>query len=97
MERKWIYNGVEFNVGDKVRVMRQEETDAPNGMGEGVQWLNSWVGPEAGAFFSAEERGMDAYLGMEFEIEHISAEGVSFVGHCHNESYLFPLSSLDKI
>jgi hypothetical protein len=34
----------ELKIGDKVRVVRAVATDDKNGMGEGVEWQNSWVG-----------------------------------------------------
>lgn len=87
----WVYNGVEFKSGDKVKVVRFEETDAPNGMGEGKVWNNSW------------EPDMDKAISLEFEINHIDTSGAYFVvaaEYDYNFSpihYTYPLSVLEKI
>lgn len=82
-QQQWFVNGVEFNVGDKVRVMRQVESFDPNGMGDGVEWENTWVDD------------MDRFLGLEFEISDFSPEGVDLSEEtCF---YLFPLTALDKV
>jgi hypothetical protein len=92
--RKWVYNGVEFREGDIVKVVRIEEDEAPNGMGEGVAWNNAWINTRY------EDNGtidfnMDGYFGMEFTIEDISVEGVYFEND--PAGYAFPLSSLEKV
>lgn len=88
---KWSYNGTEFNVGDKVRVVRRTEDFAPNGMGEGIMWENQWI--------KADNDGpnMDRYLGLEFEIDYIVNTGVLFKDWEAWASYAFPLSSLENI
>lgn len=85
MAKQWISNGQEFKIGNIVRVMRQAETDAPDGMGEGRQWDNSY------------HEAMDAYLGLTFEIADISEQGVEFATEHDGCSFLFPLTSLDFI
>lgn len=92
MTEQWIYNGVEFRIGDRVKVVSDAASYDQNGMGPGVKWLNGWENA-----FNYEGRlhmGMDGYIGMEFEIEDISQEGVYFVGYSSENSYGFPLSSL---
>lgn len=42
-QTKWVSNGVEFQVGDKVKVVRTVRDDASNGMGDGVVWNNVWI------------------------------------------------------
>jgi len=97
MNRKWVYNGVEFKVGDTVRVMRQEEDDAPNGMGDGIPWENSWIGGTVEQSLKGEYKtDMDAFLGLEFVIEDIDFYGVTFEDSS-GYAYAFPLSSLDKV
>jgi hypothetical protein len=81
-QKQWLVNGVEFKAGDRVRVMRQIETNDENGMGDGVEWENNWVDE------------MDKYLGLEFEILDISPEGADISKTCF---YLFPLAALDKV
>lgn len=96
--RKWVCNGVEFKVGDKVRVMRRVKDNDPDGMGEGIPWQNNWIAAETGW------AGMDGFLGLTFEIEDITAEGATFVVAEkyrkfveHDAQYAFPLSCLDKV
>lgn len=88
--KAWICNGVEFKEGDRVRVMRQEEDYAENGMGNGRAWCNNWVGEN-----DEGEKGMDAYLGLEFEIAEITSCGAIFVSP--EIGYAFPLTSLERI
>jgi hypothetical protein len=88
----WVCNGVEFKVGDTVRVVREEQTGAPNGMGEGVKWENCWSG-----FDGNTELGMDKWLGRKGTIEDISVEGVTFEMPDDELSYSFPLTSLEKV
>jgi hypothetical protein len=90
MSKQWILNGVEYRVGNVVRVMRQVEDYDPNGMGDGMEWDNTWIASDG------EDLGMDEYLGLSFEIAEISEEGVFFEG-ADACSYAFPLASLDKI
>lgn len=39
---EWTFNGVEFKVGDKVKIVRKVQTKV-NGMGFGKDWRNGWV------------------------------------------------------
>jgi hypothetical protein len=83
----WVYDGVEFNSGDRVMVAGFTDSFDPNGMGEGVKWFNVW------------EDEMNDAIFHEFEINHISEEGVCFVdieGYT-SSMYMFPLSVLKKI
>jgi hypothetical protein len=84
---------VEFREGDRVKVVRFEENLAPNGMGEGIEWDNTWVNARY------EDNGtinlnMDGYFGIEFVINHIDQSGVEFE---NDLGYAFPLSSLEKV
>lgn len=90
---KWEYNGIEFSVGDRVRVVRLPD-DRVGGMGPGTVWENIWV------------KGMDAaitlgHAGVDFEIYDIRIEGVEFAPlvdcDCFLTDYLYPLSSLEKV
>lgn len=86
----WVYNGVEFNIGDRVRVVRFEQDKAPNGMGEGVAWGNTW------------QDTMDQAIGFEFEVFEIDPElGVLFcpLVDCDFPAadYGYPLSVLQKV
>lgn len=93
MSEKWIYNGVEFNVGDRVKVVDIAENFEENGMGFGVYWNNVW----AHSYMDVDQNlhmGMDGYIGMEFTIEDISEEGVFFEGYQDGVSYGFPLSCM---
>lgn len=86
-ERKWFYNGVEFEIGDRVMVDGIAETEQPDGMGDGIDWQNSWVEDMNDAIFK------------EFEIYDIDEAGVRFVeieGDWNTE-YMFPLSALRKV
>lgn len=78
---KWIFNGVEFNVGDKVKVLRKIERRDPDGMGNGKEWKNGWTG------------GMNIHIGSVQEIDGISDCGASFVG----VTYGWPLAALEKL
>lgn len=89
----WVYEGVEFNIGDSVKVMRLP-TNKEGAMGPGTVWENIWV------------EGMDGVLqlghdGVEFEIHDITIEGVEFAPivdcECEYVEYLYPLSSLEKV
>lgn len=90
-EREWIYNGVEFKVGDKVLIFSTEVADAENGMGDGEKWDNMWI------------EDMDYAVGGVHEIEAISEYGVEFVQYVDEPSlhphqgYLYPLSVLLKV
>lgn len=90
-EREWIYNGVEFKVGDKVLIFTTEVTGAENAMGEGVDWDNAWI------------EDMDYAVGGVHEIESINEYGVEFVQFVNEPSltphmgYLYPLSVLAKV
>lgn len=88
MSAKWMYDGVEFKVGDTVMVMDVEAGDAPNGMGEGRPWYNSWqADPMNDAIFN------------KYEIYQIVDEGVYFVQDVDDEAsqYMYPLSVLKKV
>jgi hypothetical protein len=83
----WNYYGTLFRPGDKVRVVRIEEDEAPNGMGEGTIWHNSWPSE------------MDRAVGLVFEIDDIDEQGVHFAEPEHSPItwYAYPLSALEKI
>jgi len=86
----WICNGVEFKEGDRVRVVSQEVDDAEDGMGTGCQWENAWIHDDLSG-----DKGMDAYLGLEFTIEEITVHGATF--ESTSISYGFPLTALEKV
>ena len=88
MTEQWIYNGVEFKVGDRVKVVSDAVTNDPNGMGAGVEWNNCWV--HATNEDGYLQMGMDGFISMEFEIHDIDEHGVYF----SEESYGFPLSCM---
>lgn len=81
----WMYNGVEFKVGDRVKVVSDAESLDPNGMGVGVKWENTWAGS------CGEYLHMDGYIGLEFEIADISELGVFF---SDDFTFGFPLSCM---
>lgn len=90
---KWVYNGVEFNIGDRVRVVRLP-ADRRDAMGPGVIWENIWVGD------------MDpiiplSHTGVDFEILDIGIDGVEFAPlvdcECDLTEFLYPLCSLEKV
>lgn len=86
--KQWVYNGVEFKVGDIVRVMGLAVTEEEDGMGLGQKWENSWVDD------------MDNALGHIFEINEIREEGAFFVefeGEINDGGYGYPLSVLQKV
>jgi hypothetical protein len=79
---KWIYNGVEFKVGDRVKVVRKVASFAHHGMGNDLEWDNSWVEPE-----------MCSELGVTGKVTPISRRGV-----CVNElGFGYPLAALEKV
>lgn len=80
-DKKWICNGVEFKVGDKVKIVRKVASHCGNGMGEGVEWENIW------------EMSMDNYIGEIATIDYIGYAGVSF----EEGGYGWPLSALEKV
>lgn len=82
----WDYNGVVFEPGDRVRVVRFAETLETGGMGNGVDWDNCWI-----------QGDMDDYIGLDFTIDNIYVEGVEFVETVGGWKYRFPLSVLVKI
>lgn len=93
---EWVYNGVEFNVGDKVKIVRIEEDDAPNGMGVGKQWVNNWA--DGVSYRGTIFQGMSSYLGYEYEINDIDETGVYFVvDESHTNEFGYPLSALEKV
>lgn len=87
----WVCNGVEFNVGDTVRVVRFEESGAEDGMGDAGKWDNTWTD------------GMDEilkYPTLTHQIHEINEMGVMFVNEpdCHDfMEYMYPLSVLEKV
>lgn len=85
---KWICDGVEFKVGDKVKVVRSSTTGAVNGMGEGILWENTW------------DSVMDDAFGMTGIISEITTLGIYFETIIE-DSYLkglgYPLTSLEKV
>lgn len=87
-ERKWIYDGVEFGIGDRVMVVGVAETHQEDGMGFGIDWMNSWVSD-----------GMNEAIFKTFEISSIAEEGVMFTDIEGDESteYMFPLSVLKLV
>lgn len=82
---EWIYNGVEFQIGDRVKVVRDAEDGDPNGMGAGRSWNNGWIHAENGYQL------MDGYIGLEFEVADIDEHGVFF---SEDHTYGFPLSCM---
>lgn len=64
---KWTFNGVEFKVGDKVKIVRKVEGKY-GGMGHGKDWHNSWVST------------MTRSIGKTDEITDITDNGVSLKG-----------------
>lgn len=92
-EQKWVYNGVEFKPGDRVKVVRFEADGAEDAMGDGIQWDNSW------------NDGMDQAIGKEFEISSIDDMGVLFTDWVEMgydavreyAIYAYPLSVLEKL
>lgn len=83
---KWICKGVEFKVGDKVKVVRSCKRHDRDGMGDGVEWLNSWVDE------------MNTIIGKEVIIKSIEREGVRFISvEGVDIECSYPLKSLDKI
>lgn len=101
--RSWEYNGVEFNPGDRVKVVRLEHDAAPNGMGSGIQWDNNWIGREKDADGNTVVDGMDGAIGHEFVINTIDERGVIFTDFVEQELdfepslYAYPLSVLEKM
>lgn len=92
LDKGWVYNGVEFNVGDRVQIFTTEVSEAEDAMGPGTgQWPNTWVDQ------------MDYAVGGIHEIEEIREEGVGFVSYVDENTlhphmgYLFPLSVLVKV
>lgn len=96
---KWIYNGVEFRVGDYVKVVRFAESGQKDGMGEGIDWDNTWVNCE---FYDG---GMDAAItrGYTFEIIEIDECGVYFADFADLDEqpmcvkFSYPLSVLQHV
>lgn len=88
MTDKWIYNGVEFKKGDYVKIARFEESFAPNGMGYGREWDNTWL-----------QGTMDLFIGRTATIEWIDDYGVIFSDYEGEENigYAWPLSVLEKV
>ena len=95
IEERWVYNGVEFKVGDKALIAfngggQGAEHFRNDGMGAGIDWQNGWV-----------ER-MEYAVGGVHEIESIDETGVEFVGYVDDLSlhphmgYRYPLSVLVK-
>ena len=85
-----VYNGVEFNVGDRVKVLRAFGVGEMNGMGSLGEWDNEWVGE------------MDHCIGNEYAI--VAAYDVVGVEldtsgdeHLVGTGYGFPLSVLQKV
>jgi len=99
MARKWIYDKVEFKVGDYVKVVRFAEDGQKDGMGFGKDWDNTWIGQDAGGL------NMDGAIssGYEFEIIDIMIQGAEFADFVGCETqpasagYYYPLSSLEKV
>ena len=87
-DKKWTFGGVEFNVGDRVKVIGFAEDGQEDGMGDGFNWYNSWT-PE-----------MDNSIGREFEISEIRPEGAHFMeieGEYIEGGYGYPLSVLQRV
>lgn len=76
-------NGIEFNVGDKVRIERSTVDRDPDGMGAGVEWENSWTD------------NMDDEIGKEFTISHIGPAGAHLFGDRHD--YGWPLNVMTNL
>lgn len=77
---EWTYNGVEFKVGDKVKIVRQVESLAIGGMGDGKAWKNSWAS------------SMSDSIGNVAEITSISILGAKLSTACFG----WPLAALEK-
>lgn len=93
---EWVHNGVEFRPGDKVKIVRMEEDDAPNGMGEGRQWVNNWA--DYTDIRGTVVDGMSSYIGCEYVINDIDETGVYFVvDDLHTNEFGYPLSALEKV
>lgn len=79
---QWVCNGIEFTVGDKVRVLREyDSAEKGDGMGTGCVFSNSWA------------PGMDKEIGKEFTIRSIDSTGVSF----KEAGYGWPLCVLKNL
>lgn len=94
----WTNDGVTFQVGDVVRVVRMVESFDPNGMGSGKKWDNTWAGS------CLNQAGMDGYFGLEFTISDINEQGVFFEIPENLEGteytiggYGFPLKALEIV
>lgn len=79
---KWISNGVEFNVGDTVKVVRSVRSESENGMGCGIRWDNTWA-----------NGAMDEAIGNSYSVTDISEQGVGLDGNDYN----YPLAALEKV
>lgn len=87
---QWVYNGVEFREGDRVKIVRDAEDYDPNGMGAGVTWKNGWIHTQKDDGLVYPH--MDGYIGLEFEIEFITEHGAFFTAE--DNSFGFPLSCM---
>jgi len=88
-KKKWVYEGVEFSVGDRVLVVRFAEKNEADGMGHGIPWDNTWI-----------DGDMDDSIGHEFTILDIDYTGVRFCeteGEYIEPGYGYPLSCLEKV
>lgn len=81
MTKYFNKDGVEFKVGDKVKVLSVGVSDDPNGMGPGVRYMNSWV------------RSMDDSVGKIFIIASITSNGV----HFEQDYLGYPLNVLENL
>jgi hypothetical protein len=98
VESKWVCNGVSFAPGDKVKIVRMEQSPAPNGMGDGVAWQNSWSEGYKNDNLGINVRGLSEYIGFTYEINNIDETGAYFVeDEDHNNPYGYPLTALEKI
>jgi hypothetical protein len=78
---KWVYNGVEFKVGDKVKIIQKVEAHAKDGMGQDKEWMNCW-NPE-----------MTPLIQKKDKITSITDQGVGF----EELGFFWPLSSLELL
>lgn len=91
----WVCNGVSFQSGDKVKIVRIEETGASGGMGKGIQWENDWSDymSEMPTVYD-----MGYYMGHSYEINHIDETGAYFVDdEDHKNPFGYPLTALEKM
>ena len=72
-----------FQVGQKVRVTSVGVTNDPNGMGQGVQWVNSW------------QEDMTENVGKVFTVEFVATDGTGV--HVEECVYGYPANVLEAV